>query len=82
MCEPFLMSYLTPLKTPFSNSHDDVGKELHFSFFSFFLFSFVFFFLQGTSIEFVRTNRALLSLVDTNLVHVNQTMTKLCCVHL
>ena len=31
------------------------------------LFSFSFFFLQGTSIGLVRTNPALLSLVDTNL---------------
>ena len=46
----------------FSNGPDDVGRWQRATFIFFF-----FLLLQGTSIGLVRTNHALLSLVDTNL---------------
>ena len=46
----------------FSNGPDDVGRWQRATFLLLF-----FFFFQGTSIGLVRTNHALLSLVDTNL---------------
>ena len=48
----------------FSNGPDNVGRWQRATFFLFFFF---FLFFQGTSIGLVRTNHALLSLVDTNL---------------
>ena len=54
---------VTQLKfTYFSNGPDDVGRWQRATFFLLF-----FLFFQGTSIGLVRTNHALLSLVDTIL---------------
>ena len=59
----YLVSRILLGRFDFSNGPDDVGRWQRATF----KFLFSFFHIQGTSIGLVRTNHALLSLVDTNL---------------
>ena len=60
LCLGSCNDYNVKSSTTFSNGPDDVGRWQRATF-KFFLH------IQGTSIGLVRTNHALLSLVDTNL---------------